>query len=58
MANRSSGCPINSVRRASLATELYAGDTINLDASTIFTVGDQNGVVHEGDPPMPHPPPR
>lgn len=49
---------INSVRRASLANELYAGDTINLDATTIFTVGDQNGVVHEGDPPLPHPPQR
>lgn len=49
---------INSVRRASLAVNLYAGDTINLDATTIFTVGDENGVVHAGPPPMPHPPQR
>lgn len=49
---------INSVRRASLAVNLYAGDTINLDATTIFTVGDENGVVHAGSPPLPHPPQR
>lgn len=49
---------INSVRRASLAVNLYAGDTINLDATTIVTVGDENGVVYEGSPPQPHPPQR
>lgn len=49
---------INSVRRASLAVNLYAGDTINLDATTIFTVGDENGVVHAGSPPLPYPPQR
>jgi len=47
---------INSVRRSGLAGTLYAGDTINLDATTIFSVGDQNGVVSAGSPPMPHPP--
>ncbi|MCD2168574.1 LysM peptidoglycan-binding domain-containing protein [Microbacterium sp. JC 701] len=26
---------------------LYAGDTLNLDAHTIFSVGDQNGVVSD-----------
>ena len=46
---------INSVRRASLAGNLYAGDTINLDATTIFTVGDENGAVSAGLPPQPHP---
>jgi hypothetical protein len=36
---------VNAVRRDGDA--LYAGDTLNLDAHTIFTVGDQNGVVHD-----------
>ena len=42
---------INSVRRASLAGNLYAGDTLNLNATTIFTVGDENGVVFAGTTP-------
>jgi hypothetical protein len=33
---------INSVRRDA-TQDLYVGDTLNLDAHTIFTVGDQNG---------------
>lgn len=40
---------INSVRRSGDA--LYIGDTINLDAHTVFSVGDQNGVVHQNPPP-------
>jgi hypothetical protein len=35
---------VNYVRRDGDA--LYAGDTLNLDAHTIFSVGDQNGAVH------------
>ena len=49
---------INSVRRASLAGNLFVGDTLNLDATTIFTVGDENGLVSAGSPPVPHPPQR
>lgn len=40
---------VNAVRRDGDA--LYAGDTLNLDAHTIFSIGDQNGVVH--DNPLP-----
>ena len=29
-----------------LTFPLFAGDTLNLDAHTILSVGDQNGVVH------------
>ncbi len=36
---------VNAVRRN--GTELYAGDVINLDAHTILSVGDQNGVVYQ-----------
>jgi hypothetical protein len=40
---------INHAHRASDA--LYAGDTLNLDPHTIFSVGDQNGVVsHTSSP--------
>lgn len=35
---------VNYVRRDGDA--LFAGDTLNLDAHTILSVGDQNGVVH------------
>lgn len=40
---------VNAVRRD--GETLYAGDTLNLDAHTIFTVGDQNGFVR--DNPLP-----
>jgi len=36
---------VNHVRRDNDA--LYAGDTLNLDAHTILSVGDQNGVVSD-----------
>ena len=36
---------VNYVRRDGDA--LYAGDVLNLDAHTILSVGDQNGVVHD-----------
>lgn len=48
---------INAVRRDNVMI-LYAGDTINLDAHTITTVGDQNGVAydHLDRLPQPYPP--
>lgn len=39
---------VNSIRRGT--TDLYVGDTINLSAYKMTTVGDVNGVVHEGSP--------
>lgn len=39
----------NYVRRDGDA--LYVGDTLNLDAHTILSVGDQNGVVHDNSLP-------
>lgn len=36
---------VNSVRRGTLA--LYVGDTVNLSASKITSVGDANGVAHD-----------
>jgi LysM repeat protein len=47
---------LNSVRRDNL--ELFVGDTINLDAHTILTVGDQNGSVKDNMHPEPIPPQR
>lgn len=48
---------INSVRRS--GQDLFVGDVLNLDAHTIFTVGDQNGVVHDNPaPPFKLPPQR
>ncbi|MFJ4037107.1 LysM peptidoglycan-binding domain-containing protein [Microbacterium sp. NPDC090007] len=38
---------LNHARRDNNA--LYAGDTLNLDPHTIFTVGDQNGVVSDNE---------
>lgn len=35
---------VNSIRRGTL--DLYTGDTVNLSAYTITSVGDVNGVVH------------
>ena len=53
---------INSVRRtpAYISPQaLYIGDTVNLDAHTIFTVGDQNGIAHSNElPDMVFPPQR
>jgi hypothetical protein len=46
---------INSIRRNG-ALMLYVGDTLNLDAHTIVSVGDENGVVYDNDPPDPIPP--
>ena len=48
---------INGVRRQG-ALQLWAGDTLNLDAHTILTVGDQNGVVYDNAPSSPIPPQR
>jgi LysM repeat protein len=47
---------INGVRRGDLS--LYVGDTVNLDAHTITSVGDQNGVVTTRPLPDPIPPQR
>lgn len=48
---------INVVRRNGLA--LYTGDTLNLDAYTITSVGDENGVVYANErPPGSLPPQR
>lgn len=44
---------INQVRRN--GTELYVGDTLNLSAFTILSVGDENGVAYDNDPPSPIP---
>lgn len=40
---------VNSVRRSGDA--IFAGDTLNLDAHTIYSVGDQNGAVHNNSIP-------
>jgi hypothetical protein len=48
---------INGTRRDGAMT-LFAGDTLNLDAHTILTVGDQNGVVYSHPAPDPMPPQR
>lgn len=48
---------INAVRREA-ALNLYVGDTLNLDATTILSVGDQNGQVFDHTPPSPIPPQR
>ncbi|NYF09746.1 hypothetical protein HDC94_000902 [Leifsonia sp. AK011] len=48
---------INGVRRHG-AMMLFVGDTLNLDAHTILTVGDENGVVYDNSPPSPIPPQR
>jgi hypothetical protein len=48
---------INAVRRPDLRS-LYIGDTVNLDAHTILTVGDQNGIAESNDASSPLPPQR
>ena len=45
---------INAVRREA-PNELFVGDTINLGATTILTIGDQNGVVYEYTDRLPEP---
>jgi hypothetical protein len=45
---------INAVRREN-PTELYVGDTINLGATTILRIGDQNGVVYNFTDRLPDP---
>ncbi|MCU1411027.1 MAG: hypothetical protein JWR04_1734 [Rhodoglobus sp.] len=45
---------INAVRREN-PTELFVGDTINLGATTILRIGDQNGVVYNYPERMPEP---
>jgi hypothetical protein len=47
---------INAVRRDNTMV-LYVGDTLNMGARTITTIGDQNGVVydHLDRMPQPHP---
>lgn len=52
---------INGVRRGGedeAPTYLYAGDTINLSAFHILSIGDQGGVTYENPPPSPLPPQR
>ena len=44
---------INAVRRDT--TELFIGDTVNLSAFHMFSIGDQNGVVFDNQPPFPYP---
>ncbi|NRG42001.1 hypothetical protein HRK28_13885 [Rathayibacter sp. VKM Ac-2835] len=47
---------LNSVRRDGVTlTSLYGGDTLNLDPSTVLTVGDQNGRVLDNAEPEPLP---
>jgi hypothetical protein len=48
---------INHVRRDSRSA-LFVGDTLNLDAHTILTVGSQNGVIYDNKPPSVIPPQR
>jgi len=45
---------INAVRREN-PTELFVGDTINLGATTILRIGDQNGVVYNHTDRLPEP---
>jgi hypothetical protein len=47
---------INQVRRGGYPWSLYAGDTLNLSASTILKVGTSDGKVLNGPPPNPLPP--
>ena len=47
---------INQVRRGGYPWSLYAGDTLNLSATTILTVGTSDGKVLNGPPPKPLPP--
>jgi hypothetical protein len=47
---------INQVRRGGYPWTLYAGDTLNLSAFTITSVGDQDGVVKHEPAPDPMPP--
>jgi hypothetical protein len=42
---------VNAVRREGNGQALYEGDTLNLDAHTIHSAGDQNGTVHDNDLP-------
>lgn len=48
---------INGVRR-SQTNNLHPGDTLNLDAHTILSVGDERGVVLQNPAPSPIPPQR
>lgn len=45
---------INAVRREN-PTELFVGDTINLGATTILRIGDQNGIVYSFTDRLPDP---
>ncbi len=45
---------INAVRR-DVPTEIFVGDTINLGATTILRIGDQNGVVYHHVDRLPEP---
>lgn len=47
---------INQVRRGGYPWTIYAGDTINLSAYTVLTVGSVNGKVLNEAPPVPLPP--
>ena len=47
---------MNLVRRDD--SSLYVGDVLNLDAHSILSVGDQNGVVFDNPPPPPPLPPQ
>ncbi len=47
---------INQVRRGGYPWALYAGDTLNLSAYTVLSVGTINGKVLNDPPPNPLPP--
>lgn len=47
---------INQVRRGGYPWTIYAGDTLNLSAYTVMTVGSVNGKVLDEAPPSPLPP--
>jgi hypothetical protein len=49
---------INQVRRGGYPFPLYAGDTLNLSAFTVTSVGSINGRVLDDPPPDPLPPQR
>ncbi|WP_213816776.1 hypothetical protein [Glaciihabitans sp. dw_435] len=50
------GAYLNTINQVRRDGPLYAGDTLNLDAHTIVSVGDENGVVYKNEAPDPIPP--
>jgi hypothetical protein len=47
---------VNQVRRGGYPWAIYAGDTLNLSAYRIDSIGDVNGIVRSDPPPTPMPP--